>query len=125
MVHAGAIVEKAVRRSGISIAELARKVSVNRRSLYNWFAQETLSMDCICKIGFAIGHDFSNDFPEHISNAQFMQLKRFIESPQEVDPADFEKINFWKNKYISLLEQYNDLLVKKTANITPKEETAA
>ena len=125
MVHAGAIVEKAVRRSGISIAELARKVNVNRRSLYNWFAQDTLSMDCICKIGFAIGYDFSNDFPEHISNSQFMQLKRFIESPKEVDAEDFEKINFWKNKYISLLEQYNDLLVKKTTGATADKETAA
>jgi hypothetical protein len=54
-----------------------------------------------------------------------MQLKRFIESPQEVDPADFEKINFWKNKYITLLEQYNDLLLKKTTDINSKEETAA
>lgn len=120
MEHAGAIVEKAVRRSGVSIAELARQIDVNRRSLYNWFAQERLSIDIICKIGFAIGYDFSADFPSQLTSAKYLQLNQFLKSVKENDETD--NVDFWRNKYVTLLEKYNDLLVKSVA---VAEETAA
>ncbi|WP_423149191.1 hypothetical protein [Rubrolithibacter danxiaensis] len=121
MKHSGAIVERAVRRSGISIAELARQVDVNRRSLYNWFAQEKLSIDIICKIGFAIGYDFSIDFPEQLTSSKYAQLSRFLESMQQKEETN--SASFWKNKYIALLEKYNEILMKTAA--VDEKETAA
>lgn len=109
--HAGAIVEKAVRRSGISIAELARRINVNRRSLYNWFDQEILGVETICKIGYVISYDFSTDFPDLQLAEKYQQLRAM--SGQAETANTQEAINYWKNKYIHILEKYNELLSKQ------------
>lgn len=109
--HLGANVEKVVRRSGISIAELARRVKVNRRSIYNWFDQKHLSIETVAKIGYAIGHDFSTDFPELFSQYRLAESQK--QSTQAVEANITDSIAFWKTKYILLLEKYNELLVSK------------
>src|ERR1700754_1762845 len=65
----GRIVERVVRRDRMGISELARRLKVSRRTIYNWFEMERLSIDIISKIGFVIGHDFSDEFPEEFANA--------------------------------------------------------
>jgi transcriptional regulator with XRE-family HTH domain len=109
-LHTGAIVERVVRRSGVSITELARRTHVNRRSVYNWFNQKRLKLDIICKIGSVLGHDFSIEFPNFFPKDEFTQMKRLMESKEEVENS--ESVYFWMNKYISLLEKYNELLLK-------------
>jgi transcriptional regulator with XRE-family HTH domain len=107
---AGEIVEKAVRRSGISIAELARRINVDRRTIYYWFKQINLSVDTISKIGEGINHDFSNDFPELTQQLnQITLIKNHVNKD-----SDVEVIRFWKHKYISLLEKYNEMLTQKS-----------
>ena len=114
--HTGAIVERVVRRSGLSITELARRIHVNRRSVYNWFEQKTLKLDIIQKIGCVLGHDFSVEFPEYFDKGELTQMKRLIDTPMEdSSPAQGENVYFWMNKYITLLEKYNELLRKQTA----------
>jgi lambda repressor-like predicted transcriptional regulator len=119
--HAGATVEKAVRRSGISIAELSRRVDVNRRSIYNWFEQRNLNIETIAKIGYAIGYDFSHDFPDLLDSQKFTQMKSLVEPDIDI----LENITYWKNKYIFLLEKYNDLLLKQTSPSEEKKNNAA
>jgi|SRR5690606_35761430 len=124
--HAGAAVEKAVRRSGISIAELARRVRINRRSIYNWFEQEILSVDIIFKIGNAISYDFTADFPDLLPNYRLQfsqnQPQRKAETLQD---EDLQQLHYWKDKYITLLEKYNQLLVVLNKAELEAEETAA
>ncbi|HEY1007826.1 MAG TPA: helix-turn-helix transcriptional regulator [Sphingobacteriaceae bacterium] len=122
--HTGAIVERVVRRSGLSITELARRIHVNRRSVYNWFEQKTLKLDIIQKIGCVLGHDFSVEFPEYFDKGELTQMKRLIDSPMEESaPGQGESVYFWMNKYIALLEKYNELLRKQAvaeeAGVTP------
>jgi len=118
----GAIVEKVVRRSGISIAELARRVDINRRSIYNWFEQESLSIDIICKIGNALDYDFSADFPELFANHNLSSISNRNAQQREAEVT----LNYWKNKYISLLEKYNELLqVEKIKKNAVSKESAA
>jgi len=121
-VHTGAIVERVVRRSGVSITELARRTHVNRRSVYNWFNQKRLKLDIICKIGYVLGHDFSVEFPNLFPKDEFTQMKKLVETRDEVENA--ESVYFWMNKYIALLEKYNELLLKsaKTTSVIENDE---
>ena len=102
-VHQGDIVERIIRRQGHSLTDLARLTGVNRRSIYNWFQQARLKPENIIKLGQAIKHDFSEQFPE-----QFVP-EDFVVSPTPLKVQD-EQVDVWKEKYIDLLERYNLLL---------------
>lgn len=107
--HAGEIVEMAIRRSDISIAEVARRLSVTRRSVYYWFNKKVLCISIIYKIGQAINIDFSNDFPIASGNANTPY--QFSDDGEDQISSD---ASFWKNKYIKVLEQYTELLQQQT-----------
>ncbi len=102
-VHQGEIIERIIRREGHSLTDLAKLTGVNRRSIYNWFLQKRLKPESIIKIGKAIKHDFSAEFPDQFRTEDFQQT----ESPLK---AEEEAFDVWKEKYIDLLERYNLLL---------------
>ncbi|MEO8795145.1 MAG: hypothetical protein ABI390_06725 [Daejeonella sp.] len=110
--HAGSIIEKAVRTHNISISSLSRKMNVNRRTLYNWFNQETLPVKLIGKIGQTLGHDFSSDFSHSLSDPDLKIIGNITSSEEELNHAAVGGSQFWMMKYIDLLEKYNALLVK-------------
>lgn len=117
--HYGEIIERTIRRNGYSISELSRLMSVNRRSIYNWFNQSKFKTDIIFKIGCALKHDFSVEFPELFSSEEF--TKAFSQSKFSADINVFEeveKINYWKDKYINLLEDYNQILAMQSPAIS-------
>ncbi|HWV70463.1 MAG TPA: helix-turn-helix domain-containing protein [Pseudosphingobacterium sp.] len=116
--HYGEIVERTIRRNGYSISELARLMKVNRRSIYNWFNQPKFKPDIIFKIGCALKHDFSNEFPELFSSEEFQNAfsnHKLLNS--ELLFEEREKINYWKDKYISLLEEYNQILAVSSSQM--------
>ena len=114
---AGTIVEKIVRRSGISIAELARRIHVDRRSIYYWFKQDNLNPDIIYRIGKALNYDFSTEIPSLADSLKPSPAP--VESKHIVsDDNNNNNIVYWKNKYIDLLEKYNELLL----NINSEEK---
>ena len=118
-IHAGAVVEKIVRSSGISIAELARRVQVDRRSLYNWFEQKNLRLEAIAKIGYVLGYDFSTEFPD----LKHLQKIQALDQDEANNTNDrFDDTAYWKSKYVTLLEKYNELLSKQ---MVLAEESAA
>ena len=108
--NAGQIVERVVRRNKVSISELARRLHVNRRSVYNWFDQKTLKIDIICKIGHVLNHDFSVDFPEAFGERGFGLMENLIESVNDSEHRHPSSVHYWMVKYIALLEKYNELL---------------
>ena len=103
--HSGLIVEKAVRRSGVSITELARKLNVDRKSLYNWFHQENLNVETIARIGHFLNFDFSKDFPDYNFDDLIQKHKQ-----HNTASAATDDLGYWKVKYIELLEKYNSVL---------------
>ena len=113
--HYGHMVEKVIRRNGYSISELARSMDVNRRSVYNWFNQKRLKSEIIYRIANVLEHDFSNELPELFTAKTFSDMAH-NKPNQEVN---MQQINmqtgeaYWKDKYIILLERYNELLAKK------------
>lgn len=105
-MHKGKIIEKAVRSNGVSITNLAKKMNRSRQWIYHIFESNQVSTDIIIEIGKAIHHDFSNDISS-ISN--ILKTK-----PTTNAASDNEGVEYWKQKYILLLEEYNNLLKRKT-----------
>ncbi len=104
----GEIVELVIRRNNYSISELSRKLNVSRRSIYNWFTQKNLSIEVIYKIGEALGYDFSIDFPEIYHHKRVVDINHInIESNLDYNQ---NSANYWRNKYIVLLEKHNEIL---------------
>ncbi|MFC6099464.1 hypothetical protein [Olivibacter domesticus] len=119
--HYGEIIERTIRRNGYSISELSRLMSVNRRSIYNWFNQPKFKTDIIFKIGCALKHDFSVEFPELFSSEEFQKAfsqKKFSAEVNVVE--EMEKVNYWKDKYINLLEDYTQALSMQSSGIVQR-----
>jgi hypothetical protein len=104
MQHRGEIVEQAVRKSGLSLTKLATRIGKSRKWLYDSFQNPNLSIEYIVAIGKIIYHDFSMDIVE---------LKNLALIHQPIVQESLENEQFWKNKYIELLEKHNRLLEKK------------
>ena len=104
MQHRGEIVEQAVRQSGLSLTKLAKRIGKSRKWIYDSFQNPNLSIEYVIAIGKIIYHDFSLEINE-FKNIHFPQLS--IENN-----VDFNE-NYWKNKYIELLEKHNQLLEKE------------
>ncbi|TFF33289.1 hypothetical protein [Mucilaginibacter psychrotolerans] len=113
--HNGQIVEYLVRKNAYSITDLAAELDVNRRSIYNYFQNQFLKSDVIFKIGKVIRHDFSKEFPEFFSADDFApnykQANHTVLKAISSDNLVGEEI--WKNKYLALLEIYNEALLKR------------
>lgn len=110
-LHYGQVVERVIRRNGYSISELSRLTHVNRRSVYNWFKQEHLKPEIIFRIGCALKHDFSVEFPALFTKEDFKSVYEGNEQVQNSSPDEQTNSDTWKDKYIHLLEQYNNLLL--------------
>lgn len=108
--HVGNILEQVLRMERIGISELSRKLKVSRRTIYNWFEQENLSLQILLEVGNIIGHDFTAELPETLmKNHRHVINAPDASSVKNVD-MDNNSVYFWMNKYITLLEKYNDLL---------------
>jgi lambda repressor-like predicted transcriptional regulator len=123
--HYGQIVEMLVRKKGYSISELARLTHVNRKSVYNWFNQKYLKTEIIYRIGFILKHDFSVEFPDLFTKEDFEGIYNY-KVPDCDDSIFWELPNhhIWKDKYISLLEQYNKMLLtfSKTNDVIENQD---
>jgi predicted transcriptional regulator len=104
MLHRGEIIEKAIRESGYSITIVAQRLGKSRRWMYLLFENTAVSIEHILQIGKIIYHDFNLDFPEII------QGKKVSNEPENKGDAIKEEVSFWKEKYFTLLEEYNALL---------------
>ncbi|TWR28860.1 hypothetical protein FPZ43_11355 [Mucilaginibacter pallidiroseus] len=109
--HYGQIVELTIRKKGFSISELARLANVNRKCVYNWFNQKYLKPETIHRIGVFINHNFSVEFPELFTADDFIQPLNDENFGSSTDKVDGSTI--WKDRYIDLLEKYNDLLLEQ------------
>lgn len=109
MIHRGEIVEEAVRKSGFPIAELARRMKRSRRHVYNLFENPNVSLDTILEVGKIIHYNFAKEIRE-LRTYQLQDSVVKLEDVREEYLVDTDNVEYWKNKYLLLLEKYNDLL---------------
>ena len=102
----GQVLERAVRKKGHNISQLARLLGVNRRTIYHWFAQQELSLAIVDRLGRAINHDFSAELPELYKENTDTETSTAFLSIEEFKAKE----QYWKDKYITLLERYVELL---------------
>jgi predicted transcriptional regulator len=97
--HAGKKVESAIRVSGMSITIVASKLGITRRTLYNYFESASLDPRIISKIEKIIHiriHDHSS-----------------VQTSEDKTTSPSDSIEYWRTKYIELLEKYTQLLEEK------------
>jgi len=110
-VHHGKIVEHCIRNLGINISDLARNMSVDRKTVYNWFKQKSLNSELIKQIGLNINHEFSIELPELLSVGDInVQSNSGKIADANVINLKTAGNNDWQGKYVSLLEEHVKLL---------------
>lgn len=102
MEHKGEIIEKAVRNSGLAISKIAAKLGKSRRWMYLMFDNPNVPYETVLEIGKILHHDFSHDL-------KLIQMS--VSEP--IEPYGNKDVNYWREKYYTLLEEYNELLKKK------------
>ncbi|GGG40190.1 helix-turn-helix domain-containing protein [Hymenobacter glacieicola] len=127
MPHQGEILQEAIKNSGISITRIVDELGITRPTIYRKFKEETLDYAFVKRVGDIISHDFSQDFtvtqqsaflfvtPSVSSNVASVPDK--VVTPRNVpltvtEPDLGKQLLALQQKYIALLEAYNELLLK-------------
>lgn len=123
MPHQGEMLQEAIKSSGISITRIVDGLGITRPTIYRKFKDETLDYAFVKKVGDLIGHDFSHDFtvvqqaslPFVKQRSDIIPLHVVTTKPASVsqpEPDLAKQLLTLQTKYISLLEAYNELLLK-------------
>jgi transcriptional regulator with XRE-family HTH domain len=108
-MHKGQVLEKAIRNSGYTLTEVAKRAKISRRHLYNIFQMKSPDPDMIQLIGKIIHVDVS-------ALVQYQKKQTLSSSAENAVTYGIDKqdtaMEYWKNKYIALLEEYTALLKK-------------
>ena len=107
MQHRGEIIRKVIYNSGYTVTEIAAGIGKSRRWMYLMFENSNVSLDIVLQIGKIIHYDFTEEIKE-FSPSQKNIEKSTLNSKKESSDAEY-----WKNKYLKLLEEYNELLKKE------------
>jgi plasmid maintenance system antidote protein VapI len=123
MPNQGEILQEAIKNSGISITRIVEELGITRPTIYRKFKEDTLDYAFVKRVGDVIGHDFSQDFtvlqqaPLSFvtpavtpSQASVVTQKAVTHPAPELDPT--KQLLALQAKYISLLEAYNELLLR-------------
>jgi hypothetical protein len=101
-IHRGELLKKAVDTSEIRITVLVKRMGISRGTYYNHIESPDLSFELLDQYGKILNHDFRDDL---------LEMKKFVveeTEPEYSRPKNMkdalEQIDFWRNKYIKLLE---------------------
>jgi transposase-like protein len=112
-MHIGELIEELIRVNHLSISEVARKMHVNRRSLYNWFKQQSIRPYILHRICNVLANDFAIELPSIIKETPRQDDSKHKTQAREVsEEVNSSSVSYWMNKYIYLLEKYNEMLAK-------------
>ncbi|MDQ2793184.1 MAG: helix-turn-helix domain-containing protein [Bacteroidota bacterium] len=123
MPHQGEILQEAIKNSGISITRIVDELGITRPTIYRKFKDEILDYNFVKKVGEIINHDFSADFTalqqssisfvtSPVRNASASAVTPRVTPSQVIDADPSRQLLLLQAKYISLLEAYNELLLK-------------
>ena len=123
MPHQGEILQEAIKNSGISITRIVDELGITRPTIYRKFKEETVDYTFVKKVGEIINHDFSSDFTTlqqsaisfvttPVRNVASSSVTPRVTPTQLSDADPSRQLVLLQAKYISLLEAYNELLLK-------------
>jgi hypothetical protein len=109
-IHRGALLEAAVKASGISVTQIVKKMGISRGTYYNHKNDPHLSLDQLYQYGKVLKHDFSADLPQ-IRELELEEGDPGYNQPSTIEEA-MEQRDYWREKYYQLMEKYHALLTK-------------
>ncbi|HEU4472865.1 MAG TPA: hypothetical protein VFR58_17345 [Flavisolibacter sp.] len=109
-IHRGQLLEDVVKASGIKKEKVALKAGYQRTSYYKHIKEPELPYHILAAYGKAIKYDFTELFPE-MPKYLFQEPEEAYNKELTLDEAR-SQIDYWKNKYIELLEQFNKLVLE-------------
>ena len=127
MPHQGEILQETIKSSGISITRIVEELGITRPTMYRKFKDKELDYAFVKRVGEIIGHDFSRDFTAtqqtdlsfnvtsvsksvHNASESSGALRAAVTVLSEAD--SLKQLMVLQQKYIALLEDYNELLLK-------------
>ena len=120
--HIGNIVKSKTKNRGISVSELARRISTSRENIYSIFKRESIDTALLKKIGEALDYNF---FKHYSSNLSIPIVDDQQANYLPADEAKLEEQNSKLRQKVTRLEQeilflreINDLLREKRQNKT-------
>jgi len=123
MPHQGEILQEAIKNSGISITRIVEELGITRPTIYRKFKDDTLDANFVKNVGQIIGHDFARDFTsvqqstlpfvtQSVRSDITKSVAKSATTPASLDSDPYKQLLVLQTKYISLLEAYNELLLK-------------
>ena len=112
IMHMGEIIKKRIEESGMRLGDVAKRVGKVRNTFYNWYNRDELPLEDVIKIGRAIKHDFSEDFPALFNQVSDPAQTYGGKVATEVSKCR-EELSMWKEKYFDLLEKHNHVLTNQ------------
>lgn len=110
-IHKGQLLKTQVESKGISVTKLVEKAGFSRSSYYNHIKDPDLSIDILLQYDKILGVNFIDFLEEYIdrdvNDIQYIYLNS--SKPVTLDESKLQT-QFWKNKYLELLEKYQVLL---------------
>ena len=111
VLHRGEILKKAIDDSGYPISQLSKRLGKSRKWFYLQFENPAVQIDYLLQIGRIIHFDFTTDLKE---------LRPYLQGDSApmvaIDPVttyNQPDADYWKTKYVELLERYTNLLEAK------------
>ncbi len=106
MQHRGELLKEAIKDSGVPLTRIVKKLNKSRRWLYNQFLLPDVPLDILIEIGRIIHVDFSNKVQQLKPDSKNSFL--FLDGSEE--GYGNNSAQFWKDKYMALLEEYTNVL---------------
>lgn len=104
MIHRGEILRKAISKRGAVIMQIAKAINKDPKTIYNWCAERDLKFENLKLVGDFLGYDFTEEIPE---------------MGEYMDTTYGKKVDY-KDKYLKLLEEHNELLKAKNDELIAK-----
>ncbi len=109
--HRGHILQHAVEATRFKKEDIAAKAGYTRSSYYKHIQDPDLPFHILTSYGKALKIDFTDDLPEM---PKYVIEEQDTVYTQGMTIGDLHKqIEYWKDKYIELLEKYNKLIEEK------------
>jgi hypothetical protein len=110
-IHRGEALQAAIKNSDLTIKQITSRARFSRSSYYNHIADANLPFDILTRYGKVLKYDFTADIP----GMEKYQLNDEVvprPQPKSFDEAIVDR-DYWRDKYISLLEKYNEMIESK------------
>ena len=113
-VHIGKKIKEAVKKSGMSVTEFAKKVNYSRRNVYSIFDKESVDTAILKKIGEVLQYDFFVDYSASIHKHAQSQVADPPAEYGQTRVQELEKeVKYLKEIIFLLKEQVSKLSKKK------------